>query len=153
MADLRPCQKRFYRHPRFAGSPGRQNRERGPQMHSAQIWDAKLLLSKAQIGIKNANFMGHAISPAGVRPNAADFAALADTSTPINLKQLCSSSLLGDISCFIKLLPGLSKRLCPTSAVLNQGIQFSFTPSMETIGPTFLPELIQLSVLVFVIGM
>ena len=59
-------------------------------------WSLKLSPSKAKIGAADVDFLGHTISPAGIRPNARKVAALTRMPMPSDLKQL--RSLLGGLS-------------------------------------------------------
>ena len=69
--------------------------------------NVKLSPSKARLGATDADFVGHSISPAGVRPNAEKVSALTLMSMPLNLKQL--RSLLGGLSYYRKFLPDMSE--------------------------------------------
>ena len=88
-----------------------------------------LSLSKAKIGATKTDFLEHTIPPDGVSPNADKVAALTNMPMPSNVKQ--TRPLLGGIGYYPKFLPELAKRLRPTSALLKQGINFTFTPAME----------------------
>ena len=99
----------------------------------------KLSPSKATIGATDANFLGHAISPAGVMPNAQTVEALMKMSVPKNLKQV--RSLLGDYSEYRKFLRDMAKRIWPIISLVKQGVKFVFTPAMETIVRELLAEL------------
>ena len=48
----------------------------------------KLSLSKARLGATDANFLGHSISPAGLRPNAEKLFALIIMPMPTDVKQV-----------------------------------------------------------------
>ena len=61
-----------------------------------QKCDLKLSPSNAKIGATVGDFLGHTISPAGIRPNARKVAALTRMPMPSDLKQLWS--LLGGLS-------------------------------------------------------
>ena len=88
--------------------------------------------SKAKIGATDADFLGHTISPAGIRPNASKVAALTKMPTPSDLKQL--RSILGGLSYYRKFLADMAKRVRSITSLLKQGAKFVFTPPMETIG-------------------
>lgn len=77
----------------------------------------------------DADFLRHAISPAGVRPNIKKMEVLTGMTMPTNAKQLRSLSS-GLIYCR-KSLPNLSKKLRPVTALLKQGVKFSFSGDME----------------------
>ena len=47
----------------------------------------KLFPSKARLGATDANFLGHSISPAGLRPNAEKVSALVNTTMPPDVKR------------------------------------------------------------------
>ena len=107
----------------------------------------KLSPSKARLGATDADFLGHSISPAGVRPNADKVSALTLMPMPRDLKQL--RSLLGGLSYYRKILLDMSKRIRPITALLKKGVKFLFTPSMEVIVRDMLAELAAPPVLVF----
>ena len=107
----------------------------------------KLSPSKAKIGATDADFLGHTISPAGIRPNASKVAALMSMPMPKDLKQL--RSLLGGLSYYRKFLPEMAKRIRPITSLLKQGVKFVFTSAMETIVRKLLEELSAPPVLVY----
>ena len=107
----------------------------------------KLSLSKARLGATDADFLGHSISPAGVRSNADKVSALNLVPMPRDLKHL--RSLLGGLSYYRKFLPDMSKRIRPITALLKKGVKFSFTPSMEANVRDMLAEIAAPLVLVF----
>ena len=75
--------------------------------------------------------MGHAILPTGVHPNAEKVSYLTLMPMPRDLKPL--HSLLGGLSYYRKFLPDMFKQIQPITALLKEGVNFSFTPSMEAI--------------------
>ena len=89
----------------------------------------KLSPSKARLGATDANFLGHSISPAGLRPNAEKVSALINMPMPTDAKQV--RALMGGINYYRKFLPDLSKRLRPINSLLRKGVKFAFTPVME----------------------
>ncbi|CAB1096864.1 unnamed protein product [Ectocarpus sp. CCAP 1310/34] len=66
----------------------------------------KLTPPKATIGASKADFLGHTISPDGVRLNGAKVSALTKLPMPKDVKQLCS--LLGGLSYYRKFLPNMA---------------------------------------------
>ena len=90
----------------------------------------KLSPSKARLGATDANFLGHSISPAGLRPNAEKVPALINMPMPTDVKQV--RALIGGINYYRNFLPDLSKRLRPINSLLRTGFKFAFTPAMET---------------------
>ena len=56
----------------------------------------KLSSSKARLGATDVNFLGHSISSAGLRPNAAKVYALIDIPMPTDVKQV--RTLMGGIN-------------------------------------------------------
>ena len=56
----------------------------------------KLSSSKARLGATDANFLGHSISPAGLRPNAEKVSALINMPMPTDVKQV--RALMGGIN-------------------------------------------------------
>ena len=107
----------------------------------------KLFPSKARRSATDADFLGHSMSPAGVRPNAEKVSALTLIPMPRYLIQL--RSLLAGLSYYRKFLPDMSKRIRPITALLKKGVKFSLTPSMEAIVRDMLAELPAPPVLVF----
>ena len=107
----------------------------------------KLSPSKAKIGATEADFLGHTISPAGIKPNAGKVAALTKMPMPKDLKQL--RSLLGGLSYYRKFLEDMAKRIRPITSLLKQGVKFIFTPAMEIIVRELLAELSAPPVLVY----
>ena len=59
--------------------------------------------SKARLGATDANFLGHSISPAGLRPNAEKVSALINMPMPMDVKQV--RALMGGINYYRKILP------------------------------------------------
>ena len=80
------------------------------------------------MGVTDANFLGHFISPAGLRPNAERMSASIHMSMPTDLKQV--RAMVGGINYHRKYLPDLSKRLSPINSFLRKGIRFAFPPAM-----------------------
>ena len=107
----------------------------------------KLSPSKAKIGATDADFLGHTISPAGIRPNASKVAALLRMPMPRDIKQL--RSLLGGFSYYRKFLDDMAKRIRPITALLKKGVKFVFTPAMEAIVRKLLEDLSAPPVLVY----
>ena len=99
------------------------------------------------IGVINADFLGHTISPAGIRPNVSKVAVLSRMPMLSDLKQL--RSLLGCLSYCRKILADMAKMIRPIASLLKQGVKFVFTPAMETIVRTLLEELSAPPVLVY----
>ena len=85
--------------------------------------------SKARLGATEANFLGHSISPAGLRPNAEKVSALINMPIPTDVKRV--RALMGGINYYRKCLPDLPKRLRPIHSLLRKGVSFAFTPGME----------------------
>ena len=88
--------------------------------------DLKLSPSKARLGATNANFLGHSISPAGLRPNAEKVFALVKMPMPKDVKQV--RILMGGINYYRFVLPDLSKRLRPINSVFRMGSSFCSRP-------------------------
>ena len=107
----------------------------------------KLSRPKSKIGATDADYLGHTISPAGIRPNASKVAALTKMPMPSDLKQL--RSLVGGLSYYRKFPADMAKRIRPITSLLKQGVKFVFTPSMEIIVRTLLEELTAPPVLVY----
>ncbi|CAB1100714.1 unnamed protein product [Ectocarpus sp. CCAP 1310/34] len=99
----------------------------------------KLTPPKATIGATEADFLGHTISPDGVRPNGAKVSALTKMPMPRDVEQL--RSLLGGLSYYRKFLPNMAKRIRPLTTLLKKQEKFIFTPSMEQAVRVLLAEL------------
>ncbi|CAB1107289.1 unnamed protein product [Ectocarpus sp. CCAP 1310/34] len=107
----------------------------------------KLTPPKATIGATEADFLGHTISPDGVRPNGAKVSALTKMPMPRDVKQL--RRLLGGLSYYRKFLPTMAKRIRPLTTLLKKQKKFTFTPSMEQAVRVLLAELANPPVLVY----
>ena len=127
-----------------------------PSLHVADMkemflrlrqYNLKLPPSKAIIGVTDADFLGHTISPAGVIPNAQKVEALTKMSGPKDLKQL--RSLLCALSYYRKFLRDMAKRIRPMTSLLKQGVKFVLIPEMEVIVRKLLAELTTPPVLVY----
>ena len=99
----------------------------------------KLSPSKARLGATDANFLGHSISRASLRPNAEKVSALVNMPIPVDVKQV--RALMGGINYCRKSFPHLSKRLRPINSLLRKGVMFLFTPAMEKLVREILAEL------------
>ena len=112
-----------------------------------RLHNLKLSPNKTRIGTARVDFLGHVISQDGVRPNDDKIAALARMPMPRDIKQL--RSLLGGLSYYRKFLPNMAKRVRPITALLKNGVTFSFTPPMEEAVRASLAELAAPPILVF----
>lgn len=110
-------------------------------------YDLELSPSKATVGTLDADFLGHANSLAGVRPNAKKVEALTDMPMPTDVKQL--RSLLGRLSYYRKFLPNLSKQLRSATALLKRRASFHLSRVMEDTFRGLLAQLVELPTLVF----
>ena len=98
----------------------------------------KLFPSMARLGATDASFLGHSISPAGVRPNAEKVSALMKMSMPRNLKQVYA--LMGGVRYYRKLLPNLPKRIRPLTALLRKGVKYELTTAVDVFVRQILAE-------------
>ena len=112
-----------------------------------QRHNIKLAPSKAQLGATDANFLGHSISPAGLRPNEETVSGLTNMPMPTDVEQV--RALMGGVNYCRKRLPDLSKRLRPRNALLRKGVKFTSTPAMEKLVREILAKLTTPQVLVF----
>ena len=103
--------------------------------------------SKARLGVTDADFLGHSISPVSLRPSAEKKSALIKMLIPRDLKQV--GALLGGVRYYRKFLGELSKRIRPITSVLRKGFNFEFTPTMEANVREILVELAAAPILVF----
>ena len=110
----------------------------------------KLFPSKARLGATDANFLGHSISPAGLRPNAEKVSALVNMSMPTDVKQV--RALMKGINYNRNFFPDLSKRLRPINSLLREEVNFLFTPAMEKLVRKIIAELATWPILVSLIG-
>ena len=93
------------------------------------------------------SFLGHAISPAGLLPNAEKLSELINMPMPTHVKQV--RALMGGINCYRKIVPDLSKRLCPINLLFRKGVKFAFTLAMEKLVREILAEPATPPILVF----
>ena len=107
----------------------------------------KLSPLKARLCTTDADFLGHSISPAGVRPNAGKVSGLTFMRMPRSLKQL--RFLLGGLSYNITFLPDISKRIRSITVLLKKGFKCLFTTSMDAIVRDMLTVLTGPPVLIF----
>ena len=105
------------------------SRRFSPSANSLRKHNLKGSPSKARLGATDANFLGHFISPAGLRPNAGNVSVLIIVPMPTDVKQV--RALMGSINYYSIFLPDLSKRLRPTNSLFRKGVKFAFTPDME----------------------
>ena len=102
---------------------------------------------KSEIGAEEIRFLGHTISPRGVKPDAKKVDALWKLPMPNNVSEL--RSLLGGLSYYRKFLPNLSRRLQPIMRLLKKDVPFSFDAEMETVVREILKVLTKPLVLVY----
>ena len=107
----------------------------------------KISPSKSEIGAQEISFLGHTISPRGVKPDAKQVNALRKLPMPNNVSEL--RSLLGGLSYYRKFLPNLSKRLQPITRLLKKDVPFSFNAEMEGVVQKILKVLTKPPVLVY----
>ena len=107
----------------------------------------KISPSKARLDATDVKFLGHSISPAGLRPNAEKVSALISMPMSTDVKQV--RALMGGINYYRKVLPDLSKRLRPINSLPWKGVKFAFTPAMEQLVREILAELATPSIPVF----
>ena len=91
----------------------------------------KISPSKSEIGAQEISFLGHTISPQGVKPDAKKNDALRKLPMPNNVSEL--RSLLGGLSYYRKFLLNLSRRLQSITRLLNKDVPFSFDAEMEAV--------------------
>ena len=107
----------------------------------------KISPSKSEIGAQEISFLGHTISPRGVKTDATKVDALRKSSMPNNISEL--TSLLGGLSNYRKFLPNLSRRLQPITRLLKKDVPFSFDAEMEAVVREILKVLTKPTVLVY----
>ena len=91
----------------------------------------KLTLSPdiSRIGAARVDFLSHVILADGVRPIDDQVAALTRMPMPTDIKKL--RSLLGGLSYYHKFLLNMARRIRPTTALLEKGIAFDLTSTLE----------------------
>ena len=107
----------------------------------------KISPSKSEIGAQEISFLGHTISPRGVKPDAKKVDPLRKLPMPNNVSEL--RSLLGGLSYYRKFLPSLSRRLQPITRLLKKDVPFSFDSEMEAVVRDILKLLTKPPVLVY----
>ena len=107
----------------------------------------KISPSKSEIGAQKTSFLGHTISPRGVKPEAKKGDALRKLPMPNNVSEL--RSLLGELSYCRKFLPSLSRRLEPITRLLKKDVPFSFDAEMDAVVREILKVLTKPPVLVY----
>ena len=112
-----------------------------------RLHSLKLSPNKTRIGAARVDFLGHAISHDGVRPNDDTTAALTRVFMPTDIKQL--RSLLGGLSYDRKFLPNMAKCVRPITALLKKRATFKLTPSIEEAVHALLAEFAAPPILVF----
>ena len=105
------------------------------------------LSPEGTIGCHRCEFLGHSISPAGLRPNAEKLSALTNMPMLTDVKQV--RALTGGVNYYRKILPDLLKRLRPINTLLRKGVNFAFTPALEKLAREILAGLTTPPVLVF----
>ena len=99
------------------------------------------------MGATDANFLGHSISPAGLRPNAEKLFAMIIMPMPTDVKQV--RALMGGINYYRNFSPDLSKRLRLTNSLFRKEVKFAFTPYMKKLVGETPAELATPPILVF----
>ena len=110
-------------------------------------YNLKLSPSKVRLGTTDANFLGHSIFPAGLRPIGENVSALTNMPMPTDVKHV--RALMGGINDYSKFVPDLPKRFRPINALLRIWVKFVFTLDMEKFVREILAELTTSPVLVF----
>ena len=107
----------------------------------------KISPSKSEIGAQEISFLGHTISPRGVKPDAKKVDTLRKLPMLNNVSEL--RSLLGGLSYYRKFLPNLSRRLRPITRLVKKDGPFSFDAEMEAVVRDILKVLTNPPVLVY----
>ena len=123
----------------FDSDPVTHVRTIRPLFERLREHNLKLSPSKARLSATDANFLGHYISPAGLRPNSEKVSALTNMSMPTDFKQV--RARMGGINYYRKFVPDLSKRLRPITALLRKGVTLAFTPAMAKLVREIMSEL------------
>ena len=92
-----------------------------------RLYKLKLFPVKVKLGAAQVDFLGHAISSDGARPNDDKVAALTRMPISSDIKQL--RSLLGGLSYYRKFLPNLARRIRPAMGLSNKEL---YSPSHQT---------------------
>ena len=110
-------------------------------------YNLKISPSKSEIGAQEISFLGHTVSPRGVKPDAKKVDALRKLPILNNVSEL--RSLLGGLSYYRNFLPNLSRRLQPITRLLKKDVPFSFDAEMEAVEREILKVLTKRPVLVY----
>ncbi|CAB1097130.1 unnamed protein product [Ectocarpus sp. CCAP 1310/34] len=110
-------------------------------------YNLKLSPLKSRVGAKEAVYLGHTISPAGVSPRADKVEALIKMPLPNNVKQL--RFLLAGLSYYRKFIKGLAVRVKPLTDLLRKDAKFCYTPAMADTVEELLAKLSEPPVLAF----
>ena len=89
----------------------------------------KISPSKARLDATDVKFLGHSISPAGLRPNAENVSAIINMPMPMDAKQV--RALIGSINYFRIFLPDLSKRIRPINSLSGRGLSLRSRPQWK----------------------
>ena len=95
--------------------------------------------SKAQLAATVAYFLGHSISPLGVRLNEENMSAIIKITIPRDLKQV--RAMIGGLGYYRKFLCYLSKRIRLITSLSRKGVKFEFTLAMKVFVRGILAEL------------
>ena len=92
------------------------------------IFNLKLALKKAYIGVRVIKFMGHRVAAKGVEPDSEKVEAMAKLPMPSNVSLL--GSLPDALSYYRKILPHMSTVTRPRTNLLKKGVKFVLPQNM-----------------------
>ena len=107
----------------------------------------KLKPTKCQFILEEVEYLGHLITPHGLKPNPKLVEAVREFATPQDLKRL--RQFLGLSSYYRRFVRGFSKTAQPLNRLTRKGVEFVWTPECQTAFETLKQMLITAPVLAY----
>ena len=107
----------------------------------------KLKPSKCHFIQKEVEYLGHVISPDGLKPNPGRVSAVKEYSAPSNVKEV--RQFLGIASYYRRFIPGFAKIAEPLHALTRKNETFLWTPSCQAAFQTLIQKLVEAPVLAY----
>lgn len=86
------------------------------------MFDLKLAMKKAHVGVRVIKCFGHRVTAKGVEPDPDNVEAMTKLSMPSNVSQL--RSLLGALSYYREKMPQMATVTRPLNNILTRGVEF-----------------------------